>query len=70
MTTAARFDEIMNAPNRLQICAMLAAVESADFPAVREGLEVAVTRCRPAGNRGKRERKTRGGEHSAAKTLQ
>ena len=41
MTTAARFDEIVHAPNRLQICAMLAAVESADFPAVREGLGVA-----------------------------
>ena len=41
MTTPARFDEIVHAPNRLQICAMLAAVESADFPAVREGLGVA-----------------------------
>ena len=41
MTTAARFDEIVHAPNRLQICAMLAAGESAGFPAVREGLGVA-----------------------------
>jgi DNA-binding MarR family transcriptional regulator len=41
VTTAARFDEIVHAPNRLQICAMLAAVESAGFPALREGLGVA-----------------------------
>ena len=41
MTTAARFDEIVHAPNRLQICAILSAVTSADFATVREGLGVA-----------------------------
>ncbi|MGH3250213.1 MAG: transcriptional regulator [Trebonia sp.] len=41
MSTAARFDEIVHAPNRLQICARLSAVSSADFAAVREGLGVA-----------------------------
>jgi len=40
-STAARFDEIVHAPNRLQICAMLSAVSSADFATVREGLGVA-----------------------------
>lgn len=41
MSTAARFDEIVHAPNRLRICAILSAVSSADFAAVREGLGVA-----------------------------
>ena len=41
MTTAAQFDEIVHAPNRLQICAILSAVSSADFATVREGLGVA-----------------------------
>ena len=41
MSTAARFDEIVHAPNRLQICAILSAVSSADFATVRQGLEVA-----------------------------
>ena len=41
MSTAARFDEIVHAPNRLQICAILSAVDSADFATVREGLGVA-----------------------------
>ena len=41
MTTAARFDEIVHAPNRLQICAILSAVSSADFATVREALGVA-----------------------------
>ena len=41
MSSSARFDEIVHAPNRLQICAMLAAVDSADFATVREGLAVA-----------------------------
>lgn len=41
MSTAARFDEIVHAPNRLQICAILSAVTSADFAAVRESLGVA-----------------------------
>lgn len=41
MSTAARFDEIVHAPNRLQICAILSAVSSADFATVRESLGVA-----------------------------
>jgi DNA-binding MarR family transcriptional regulator len=41
MSTAARFDEIVHAPNRLQICAILSAVVSADFATVREALGVA-----------------------------
>lgn len=41
MGTAARFDEIVHAPNRLQICAILSAVSSAEFAVVREGLGVA-----------------------------
>jgi DNA-binding MarR family transcriptional regulator len=41
MTSAARFDEIVHAPNRLQICAILSAVDSADFATIREGLGVA-----------------------------
>jgi DNA-binding MarR family transcriptional regulator len=41
VTAAARFDEIVHAPNRLQICAILSAVSSAEFATVREGLGVA-----------------------------
>jgi DNA-binding MarR family transcriptional regulator len=41
VSTAARFDEIVHAPNRLQICAILSAVSSADFATVRESLGVA-----------------------------
>ena len=41
MSTAARFDETVHAPNRLQICAILSAVNSADFATVREALGVA-----------------------------
>jgi DNA-binding MarR family transcriptional regulator len=41
MITAARFDEIVHAPNRLQICSMLSAVSSAEFATVREALGVA-----------------------------
>jgi DNA-binding MarR family transcriptional regulator len=41
VSTAARFDEIVHAPNRLQICAILSAVSSADFATVRDGLAVA-----------------------------
>ena len=41
MSSGARFDEIVHAPNRLQICAMLSAVDSADFATIREGLGVA-----------------------------
>jgi DNA-binding MarR family transcriptional regulator len=40
VSTAARFDEIVHAPNRLQICAILSAVSSADFATVREALAV------------------------------
>jgi DNA-binding MarR family transcriptional regulator len=35
------FDEIVHAPNRLQICAMLAAVDRVDFATVRDSLGVA-----------------------------
>ena len=38
--TRPRFDHVVHAPNRLQICAMLAAVESAEFAAVRDELDV------------------------------
>lgn len=38
--TAARFDAVVHAPNRLQICALLAAVEDVDFATVRDTLEV------------------------------
>jgi DNA-binding MarR family transcriptional regulator len=41
VSTAARFDETVHAPNRLQICAILSAVSSADFATVREALAVA-----------------------------
>ncbi len=38
--TAPRFDAVVHAPLRLQICAMLSAVESAEFATVRDALEV------------------------------
>ena len=38
--TAPRFDAVVHAPLRLQVCAMLAAVESAEFSAVRDELQV------------------------------
>jgi DNA-binding MarR family transcriptional regulator len=41
VSSGARFDEIVHAPNRLQICAILSAVDSADFATIREGLGVA-----------------------------
>jgi DNA-binding MarR family transcriptional regulator len=41
MATPARFDEIVHAPNRLQICAILSAVDSADFTTMKEALRVA-----------------------------
>jgi DNA-binding MarR family transcriptional regulator len=34
------FDELIHAPNRLQVCAILAAVDTADFATVRSGLGV------------------------------
>lgn len=41
MSTAARFDDIVHAPNRLQICAILSAVDTADFATVKQALGVA-----------------------------
>jgi DNA-binding MarR family transcriptional regulator len=41
MTVPEHFDELVHAPTRLQICAMLAPVESIEFSAVRDGLGVA-----------------------------
>lgn len=38
--TEPRFDAVVHAPNRLQICALLAAVDSAEFGAVRDALQV------------------------------
>lgn len=38
--TRAAFDEVIHAPNRLQICAMLAPVEALEFAAVRTSLGV------------------------------
>ncbi|MCY7290018.1 MAG: transcriptional regulator [Cryobacterium sp.] len=38
--TAPRFDVVVHAPLRLQICAMLAAVDSAEFSAIRDELGV------------------------------
>lgn len=38
---AARFDEIIHAPHRLRICALLAPVESMEFGVVRDELGVA-----------------------------
>jgi DNA-binding MarR family transcriptional regulator len=35
------FDDVVHAPNRLQICAMLAAVDTVDFATVRDALGVA-----------------------------
>ena len=39
--TTPRFDDVMHAPNRLQICALLASVDSAEFATMRESLGVA-----------------------------
>lgn len=41
MTVPEHFDELVHAPIRLQICAMLAAVDSIEFSTVRDGLGVA-----------------------------
>lgn len=35
-----RFDTIIHAPNRLQICGFLAALEEAEFAVVREAIKV------------------------------
>lgn len=40
MTVAPRFDAVIHAPNRLQICALLAAVDSAEFATVRDSVGV------------------------------
>ena len=40
MSTQPRFDEVIHARNRLQICALLAAVDSADFATVQRALGV------------------------------
>ncbi|MFZ2504408.1 MAG: transcriptional regulator [Nocardioides sp.] len=37
----AAFDEVIHAPHRLRICAMLAAVDSMEFGAIRDDLRVA-----------------------------
>ncbi|MBB5711778.1 winged helix-turn-helix domain-containing protein [Sphingomonas xinjiangensis] len=38
--TAGGFDPVIHAPNRLQICAMLSAVDSAEFGTIRDTLGV------------------------------
>lgn len=40
MSTAAKFDEVIHARNRLHICALLAEVDSVDFATVQETLGV------------------------------
>ncbi len=35
------FDEVVHSPNRLRICALLSTVESMEFAALRDDLEVA-----------------------------
>lgn len=40
MTSQPRFDEIVHGPKRLQICAFLAPLDSAEFSAVRASLGV------------------------------
>ena len=40
MSAVPRFDAIIHAPNRLQICAMLSTVEQAEFGAVRDTIGV------------------------------
>jgi DNA-binding MarR family transcriptional regulator len=41
VSVRAVFDEVVHAPNRLQICAMLAALDSVEFATVRDSLGVA-----------------------------
>lgn len=38
--TQPAFDELIHAPNRLQVCAMLAPVDALDFATVRDALGV------------------------------
>lgn len=40
MNTKPRFDDVIHARNRLQICALLAEVDSVDFAAVQDALGV------------------------------
>jgi DNA-binding MarR family transcriptional regulator len=40
VTVAPRFDAVIHAPNRLQICALLAAVDTAEFATVRDSVGV------------------------------
>jgi DNA-binding MarR family transcriptional regulator len=40
VTVAPRFDAVVHAPTRLQICALLSAVDSAEFATVREAVGV------------------------------
>ncbi len=40
MTTRPAFDDVIHAPNRLRICAALAAVTEAEFATLREALGV------------------------------
>ncbi|KRF20882.1 MarR family transcriptional regulator [Nocardioides sp. Soil797] len=40
-TDGAKFDEIVHAPNRLQICALLVTADRAEFAAIRDSLGVA-----------------------------
>jgi DNA-binding MarR family transcriptional regulator len=39
--TAPRFDETIHAPQRLRVCAILAAVDKAEFATLRDSLDVA-----------------------------
>jgi DNA-binding MarR family transcriptional regulator len=39
--TTPRFDEVVHAPQRLRICAVLAAVDRAEFATLRDSLDVA-----------------------------
>jgi DNA-binding MarR family transcriptional regulator len=41
LTVAPNFNHLVHAPNRLRICAVLAAVSTAEFSTVREALGVA-----------------------------
>ena len=38
--TESQFDDLIHAPNRLKICALLASVESAEFRILRENIGV------------------------------
>jgi DNA-binding MarR family transcriptional regulator len=40
VSTAPRFDHLIHAPNRLQICSMLSAIAEAEFATLRDALGV------------------------------